>query len=140
MVTGTSHSFDGHDPDDGEIVELIFPPRARHLRLARLLASGFAVDMGFTIDEIEDLRLAVDEACAVLVAHAAPGARLRLSIRSIDEVVCIEGRCIVGSDDDVDLGIVARSVLDATVDKFELYESGENLAFALHKRGTLGSS
>jgi serine/threonine-protein kinase RsbW len=122
--------------DDRETVELALPAHPRHLRLARLTASGFATDLGFSIDEIEDLRLAVDEACAVLIAHASPIDRLHLAYCNLDGVLCIEGRCTNGTGGDVVLDPVARAVLVAAVDAYELHESGGNLVFVLKKRGT----
>ena len=37
---------------------------------------GLAARLDFTLDEIEDLRIAVDEACGILLSQAAPGASL----------------------------------------------------------------
>src|SRR5207302_3908237 len=38
--------------------------------------AGLAARLDFTLDEIEDLRIAVDEACAMLLSQAVPGADL----------------------------------------------------------------
>ena len=38
--------------------------------------AGLAARLDFTLDEIEDLRIAVDEACGILLSQAAPGASL----------------------------------------------------------------
>jgi serine/threonine-protein kinase RsbW len=40
----------------------------------RTATAGLAARLDFTLDEIEDLRIAVDEACAMLLAQALPGA------------------------------------------------------------------
>jgi len=44
-------------------VELSFPARAENLYLARQLVSAVSARRDFTIEEIEDLQLAVDELC-----------------------------------------------------------------------------
>jgi serine/threonine-protein kinase RsbW len=41
------------------------------VRLARLVTSGVATGCGFDVEEVEDLRIAVDELCAVLLGSGA---------------------------------------------------------------------
>jgi len=43
------------------------------LSVLRTATAGLAARLDFTLDEIEDLRIAVDEACAMLLAQALPG-------------------------------------------------------------------
>ena len=54
------------DAIDGTI-ELKIPADARLLRLVRMLASGLATGAGFDVDELDDLRIAVDEAVSALL-------------------------------------------------------------------------
>ena len=42
--------------------------------MLRTATAGLAARLDFTLDEIEDLRIAVDEACALLLPDAVPGA------------------------------------------------------------------
>jgi serine/threonine-protein kinase RsbW len=58
-----------HVPD-GDIVEVRVPADVAYVSTLRLTAAGLAARCDLTIDEIEDLRLAVDEACALLLPHA----------------------------------------------------------------------
>ena len=44
--------------------------------MLRTATAGLAARLDFTLDEIEDLRIAVDEACAMLLAQADPGTSL----------------------------------------------------------------
>ena len=48
---------------DGDRVVLTFPARGDLVVLARLVASAISVRVGFDIEELEDLRLAVGELC-----------------------------------------------------------------------------
>jgi len=48
---------------DGDCVTLIFPARGDLVVLARLVASAISTRVGFDIEELEDLRLAVGELC-----------------------------------------------------------------------------
>ncbi len=48
---------------DGDCVVLTFPARGDLVVLARLVASAISTRVGFDIEELEDLRLAVGELC-----------------------------------------------------------------------------
>jgi len=55
-----------------DIIELTLPARAEYIGVARLTVSGVANRMGFAYDEIEDIKVAVAEACTNAVRHAYP--------------------------------------------------------------------
>jgi serine/threonine-protein kinase RsbW len=48
-------------------VELRLPAQSAYLSVLRTATAGLAARLDFTLDEIEDLRIAVDEACALLL-------------------------------------------------------------------------
>ncbi|MBA2438406.1 MAG: anti-sigma B factor RsbW, partial [Acidimicrobiia bacterium] len=52
---------------DGEQVRLVMPATPELLRVARLTAAGLASRLGFSFDEVEDVKIAVDELCFALV-------------------------------------------------------------------------
>jgi serine/threonine-protein kinase RsbW len=49
-------------------VKLVVPAEADNVRLLRAVAASLAARLEFTYDRIEDLRLAVSEACSTLLA------------------------------------------------------------------------
>ena len=51
-----------------DVVELMLPLEHRHASTVRVVAAALGADAGFDIDEIDDLRLGVDEAVAAIVA------------------------------------------------------------------------
>src|SRR5947199_10620582 len=57
-------------------VTIRMPADGAYLSVLRTATAGLAARLDFTLDEIEDLRIAVDEACAMLLAQALPGADL----------------------------------------------------------------
>jgi serine/threonine-protein kinase RsbW len=57
-------------------VQLSMPAESAYLSVLRTATAGLAARLDFTLDEIEDLRIAVDEACAMLLAQAIPGTSL----------------------------------------------------------------
>src|SRR5438067_13155413 len=73
-----SSSMTGGEPQspDGDAVEVRIPADVAYVSTLRLTAASLAARCELTIDDIEDLRLAVDEACALLLPHASEGSRL----------------------------------------------------------------
>ncbi len=59
-----------------DAVEIRLPADSGYLSVLRVATAGLAARLDFTLDEIEDLRIAVDEACAMLLSQAPPGAQL----------------------------------------------------------------
>ncbi|WP_019123953.1 anti-sigma B factor RsbW [Brevibacillus massiliensis] len=55
---------------DGDKIELTFPARTDYIGVARLMVSGVANRLGFSYEDIEDIKLAVAEACTNAVRHA----------------------------------------------------------------------
>jgi serine/threonine-protein kinase RsbW len=58
---------------------LRLPADSSFLAVLRTATSGLAARINFTLDDIEDLRIAVDEACALLIGQAREGAALECS-------------------------------------------------------------
>lgn len=57
-------------------VTIQMPADGAYLSILRTATAGLAARLDFTLDEIEDLRIAVDEACGMLLAQAATGSSL----------------------------------------------------------------
>jgi serine/threonine-protein kinase RsbW len=75
----------GHD-----IVLLAVPASGAYLGVLRTATAGLAARLQFTLDEIEDLRIAVDEACAILLAVAALDAELACRFTVTDDTLTVE--------------------------------------------------
>lgn len=60
-----------------DAVEIRLPADSAFLSVLRTATAGLAARLDFTLDEIEDLRIAVDEACAMLLPYAIDTAQLR---------------------------------------------------------------
>jgi serine/threonine-protein kinase RsbW len=65
------------DPHDQ--VNVRMPAEGAYLSVLRTATAGLAARLDFTLDVIEDLRIAVDEACAMLLSQAIPGSSLECS-------------------------------------------------------------
>ena len=75
----------GTDPlGDGDRVVLTFPARGDLVVLARLVASAISARVGFDIEELEDLRLAVGELCLLaLQGSDAPPRRSAAGVHRV---------------------------------------------------------
>ncbi len=65
-------------PDEGQRadVELRLPADSAYVSVLRTTTAGLAARLDFTIDDIEDLRIAVGEASALVLPEADPGSSL----------------------------------------------------------------
>lgn len=66
MVTMTERD---HETSTIDTVHLRVPADPAYLAVIRTATAGLAARLDLTLDEIEDLRIAVDEACALLLDH-----------------------------------------------------------------------
>ncbi|MFW5867257.1 MAG: ATP-binding protein [Armatimonadota bacterium] len=55
---------------DASTVQIVLPGRPEFLLLARLATSGVGLRAELTVDDIEDLKVAVAEACTNVINHA----------------------------------------------------------------------
>lgn len=100
-----------------DLVELSIPARPELLSLARLTVAALAARADFDFEEIEDLRLALDELCSPLLASAG-GGHLQLSYRWSAGALRVE--CTLSGTeptpvDDIEHDLSNR-ILDALVD------------------------
>ncbi|MGN6088486.1 MAG: hypothetical protein ACTHNT_04240 [Actinomycetales bacterium] len=74
MATETAVSPTAPAVDDH--VEVRLPADSAYLSILRTATAGLAARLDFTLDDIEDLRIAVDEACALLLQQASRDSEL----------------------------------------------------------------
>ena len=74
--------------------EVRLPADRAYVAVLRMATAGLGARLDFTLDDIEDLRMAVGEASAILLDRARPGgqliARFRLSGARIDVDVSVD--------------------------------------------------
>jgi len=61
---------------DGEVIEVRLPAAPTHLPVLRTFTADLAARLDFNLDEVADLRMAVDEACSGLVSRATKATQL----------------------------------------------------------------
>ena len=108
-----------HDGDEpSERVELVVPLDVRYGSLLRLVAAAVTADAGFSVDEIDDVRLGLSEVFALLAdgneggrlltTFHVDGRRLEIRLRPESDTIGIE------PDE------LALAILRSVVDRFEL--------------------
>ncbi len=75
---------------DDDVVLLTVPADGGYLGVLRTATAGLAARLHFALDEIEDLRIAVDEACAMLLAVSVRQADLRCRFAVTDDALTVE--------------------------------------------------
>ncbi len=71
-------------------VVLVVPADAAYLAVLRTACAGLAARLDLDLDEIEDLRIAVDEASTLLILGAGEGDRLRAEFHLSDDELEVE--------------------------------------------------
>jgi anti-sigma regulatory factor (Ser/Thr protein kinase) len=117
-------------------VRLVIPAEPGFLRLARLTAAAVASRMGFTFDEVEDLRIAVDELCYFLLGsgRGAGAITLLCTISADGLVVTGTGSGPDGSGSETTLPELSRRILESVVDEYECDGTTAEPRFRLLKR------
>jgi serine/threonine-protein kinase RsbW len=82
------------DPGRADVVEIRMPADSAYLSVLRTATAGLAARLDFTLDEIDDLRIAVDEACALILPDTVPGTELvcRYTLRDAALQVAVSAR------------------------------------------------
>jgi serine/threonine-protein kinase RsbW len=116
-----------------EEVELRIPADSAYLSVLRTATAGLAARLDFTLDEIEDLRIAVDEACALLLPDVVPGGglvcRFGLEPTAIEVTVLAETRSGAAPTRDS----FAWTVLTALAGEVETWVDDQTVVIRLHK-------
>jgi serine/threonine-protein kinase RsbW len=119
----------------GEIIRLTVPAALEFVRIVRLTASGVASRLGFDVEEIEDLRVAVDE-LASLVVEAADGAELAVQFAVQDDRLRIEGEAALTPEraDNARVDDLTAQILAAVVDEWDLTTTDGIVRFTCVRR------
>lgn len=119
-------------PDLGLVVRLELPASPRYLSAARVVAASLGADAGLTVDDLEDLRLGVNEMVTAMVDGADGSARISLDFVADDHAVTVSGR-IEGQARPVAPDELTGRILTAVADHYELGSS----SFVLTKASSL---
>jgi serine/threonine-protein kinase RsbW len=89
---GSSLGVDRHLQRGVDVIDLRVPADPAYLAVIRTATAGVATRLDLTLDEIEDLRIAVDEACALLLNQQAHAERWLHALFRVDAHPSRHGR------------------------------------------------
>jgi serine/threonine-protein kinase RsbW len=127
-------------------VKLTLPARPENVSVIRHVLGAFAEALRLPDELVEDLRLAVTEACTNVVRHAYPGGQagpVQISIQPLGEAVSVvvsdQGRGIGASSDTTGPGL-GLPLIAAIADKVDLQPvpgggSRVSMTFSRQRRG-----
>ena len=125
-------------PLGNDLIELALPMNPAYVSAARLTVSSIANRMGFNIEDIEDIKAAVSEACTYLIKqnmHTNPSKVFKIQFKIIQdslEINFITEKISKTENpyDDDSLGIL---MIEALMDKIDVFEEGNNLKISMLK-------
>jgi anti-sigma regulatory factor (Ser/Thr protein kinase) len=118
-----------------EHAEIDLPLSARYATTVRAVAASMAATISMSIDDIDDLRLGVNEAISVLTdldddAPTTGRLHVRFEVES-DRIRVVASRSGVEDRPGVELDVLAERILGAVVDEYSVDDTG---AFLLVKQ------
>ena len=114
-------------------VSLSVPADPEYLRLVRLTAADAGARADLSIEEIEDLRIAVDELAYTLIGEGRADATLTVHYASSPGVVEIDGTCEFGGEP-MAMSDLSRRIVSAVVAEYAVGDESGTCRFRLLKR------
>ena len=126
------------EPRDTELrekaVRLSVPAALEYVRIVRLTGSGVASRLGFDVEEIENLRVAIDELASMAI-EAADGGVLDITFQSGENELRIDGCAPAKAGAEVGIDALTGQILKAVIDDYELRtDSGQVCFFCIARR------
>ena len=116
-----------------DVVRLSVPGSLEYVRVVRLTAAAVAARLSFDVEEIEDLRVAVDELVSTVI-EAGDGAEVNITFTSLDGAFVAEGDSQVAREPAID--DLTRQILSVVVDAFDVTATDGVARFRATKRST----
>ncbi len=119
-----------------------FPARPGYLKVSRLNASAIGAEAGFDVEQLDDLRLAVNETVTWLLADPESGGEIELVLSAQDGQIRIDGtRSCIDSLPDRPLDDLINAILGATVDEHRLSAdaAGRTIQLVKSRSGSVGA-
>ena len=116
-------------------VTIRIPASPAYLQVVRLVAAGLATRLGFTLDEIEDLKIAVDELSAYFTGTQGRDGTIEIRFGVHDDRLEIEGtgHFAPGQKVRTDLTELSKMILDTITDEASLSQVNGSPTFSMSK-------
>lgn len=125
-----------------ETVRMVIPATPSYLGVLRLVAAGLASRLSFTIDEIEDLKIGVDELSAYLTGAGGRDGTIEIAFGVEGSSITITGmgRFSAGERIRTDLSEFSKMILDTVADRASLEQPDGVPTFTLVKSKQLADT
>ena len=120
-------------------VELRLPADGAYASVLRTTTAGLAARLDFTIDDIEDLRIAVGEANAMVLEHADEGSDLLASYRLAPGRITVTLSVSGSSDPGPDLDSFAWQVLTTLASSADIESGSGRFAVVMTAESSVGA-
>ena len=114
-------------------VRLSLPASSRYLAAARVVATSLGVESGLSVDDLEDLRLGVNELVSVLVESGTPSDRIELEFETDARSVTVRGQRSGSSSGPLEVDELTARIVEAVVDRHTI----DGSSFSLTKISSL---
>jgi anti-sigma regulatory factor (Ser/Thr protein kinase) len=120
---------------EDELIELVLPARTEMAATLRVVMASLGADVGLSVDEIDDLRLAVSEVFGS-AADAPDGRRVSVGFRPAEHSIeVVMSMTSPNPDDRIVLDELATTILRSVVDDYR--EVGGSVRFVKRAAETL---
>lgn len=124
--------------DRNQDVVLSIPANTAYVALLRTVVGSCAGHRDFTLDQIDDLRMAVDEAAGQLLRHIT-GQEVELSVSEFHDVLEVRVAADTVPDGSViDRESFAWTILQVLADDFDVHSEGGRTVVTLRVRPEVG--
>lgn len=117
----------------GDVVSMQVPADVAYVSTLRLTAASLAARCDLTVDDIEDLRLAVDEACALLLPHATSDSTIDARFELSPGLLTVDTSVSSRESAEPDREGFGWTVLDALTSSVEVTQKHGQLTISVAK-------
>ena len=112
-------------------VELKLPAERNMMLVLRLTTAGVVARAGLGVDRMDDVKMAVEEACNCILGEDNPAQTLRLRFFTDDKNltirICADDGCAAAAAQDDEMSVV-RCILESLVDGVDIHVKDEKLS------------
>ena len=110
-------------------IQLELPASPEYGRVARIAAAHLALRRGFSLTEIDDLRLVMDEAAVMLLEPRIVGGRLDVTYSVTDDTVSVDARIVAEDEGTLPIERVERfaELVGELIDEYSIDRTGRRV-------------
>jgi len=121
-----------------DTISMLIPLKAEYVSIARLTVSGIASRMGFDIDTIEDIKVALSEILGKFIEKKSGAGRVNVDFECLEDGISIKFKISDQSipelfDNDTDK--FALAIISSLMDEIEIEKQGDNSITMVKKLG-----